>query len=89
MTQELESKSVAIRLNGPINNSTINSLMSTIDNKMKEGINDFVLLLSSHGGDTAAGLTGYNYLKGIACENNYLQHWNCIIHNNSALLYRQ
>ena len=38
MTQELESKSVAIRLNGSINNSTINSLMSTIDNKMKEGI---------------------------------------------------
>jgi len=65
MTQELKSRSVAIRLHGPINNSTINSLMSTIDDKMKEGIKDFVLLLSSHGGDTAAGLTGYNYLKGL------------------------
>jgi ATP-dependent Clp protease, protease subunit len=65
MTQELKSKSVAIRLHGSINNSTINSLMSTIDDKMKEGIRDFVLLLSSHGGDTAAGLTGYNYLKGL------------------------
>ncbi len=52
MTQELKSKSVVIRLHGSINNSTINSLMSTIDEKMKEGIRDFVFLLSSHGGDT-------------------------------------
>ncbi|MGI0102125.1 MAG: ATP-dependent Clp protease proteolytic subunit [Nitrosotalea sp.] len=63
--QNLNSKSVVIRLNGPINNQTINSLMAVIDNKMKEGVRDFVLLLSSHGGDTAAGLTGYNYLKGL------------------------
>lgn len=65
MTQELKVKSVAIRLYGQINNFTINSLMNTIDNKMKEGIKEFMLLLSSHGGDTAAGLTGYNYLKGL------------------------
>src|SRR5579863_8818192 len=65
MTQELKSRSVAIRLHGSINNSTINSLMNTIDDKMKEGIMNFVLLISSHGGDTAAGLTGYNYLKGL------------------------
>lgn len=65
MTQELKSRSVVLRLNGPINNSTINSLMNIIDSKMQEGVRDFVLLLSSHGGDTAAGLTGYNYLKGL------------------------
>jgi ATP-dependent Clp protease, protease subunit len=65
MMQNLKSKSVVIRLNGQINNSTINSLMTAIDNKMKEDVRDFVLLLSSHGGDTAAGLTGYNYLKGL------------------------
>lgn len=63
--QNLKSKSIIIRLNGSINNPTINLLMTTIDNKMKEGVRDFVLLLSSHGGDTAAGLTGYNYLKGL------------------------
>ena len=65
MTQELKSKAVAIRLHDAINNSTINYMMNIIDDKMKEGIRDFVLLLSSHGGDTAAGLTGYNYLKGL------------------------
>ncbi|MGI0045964.1 MAG: ATP-dependent Clp protease proteolytic subunit [Nitrosotalea sp.] len=65
MMQNLKSRSVIIRLNGQINNPSINLLMTTIDNKMKEGVRDFVLLLSSHGGDTAAGLTGYNYLKGL------------------------
>ncbi|HJT10540.1 MAG TPA: ATP-dependent Clp protease proteolytic subunit [Candidatus Nitrosotalea sp.] len=63
--QNLKSNSVIIRLNCPINNQTINSLMTTIDNKMREGTRDFVLLISSHGGDTAAGLTVYNYLKGL------------------------
>lgn len=65
MMQNLKSKSVVVRFNGPVNNQTINSLMTTIDNKMKEGIRDFVLLISSHGGDTAAGLTAYSYLKGL------------------------
>jgi ATP-dependent Clp protease, protease subunit len=64
MTQALKSKSVVIKLNGQINNSTINSLMSIVDSKMKEGMREFMILISSHGGDTAAGLTGYNYLKG-------------------------
>ncbi|MGI0086828.1 MAG: ATP-dependent Clp protease proteolytic subunit [Nitrosotalea sp.] len=65
MMQNLKSRSVIVRLNGQINNPSVNLLMATIDNKMKEGVRDFVLLLSSHGGDTAAGLTGYNYLKGL------------------------
>jgi len=65
MMQNLKTNSVIIRFNCQINNQTINSLMATIDNKMMDGARDFVLLISSHGGDTAAGLTGYNYLKGL------------------------
>lgn len=63
--QDLKSNSVIIRLNGPVNNQTVNSLMTIIDSKMNRGSKDFVLLISSHGGDTAAGLTGYNYLRGL------------------------
>ncbi len=44
---------------------TINALMSAVDQKMKQGVKDFIILLSSPGGSVFHGLSAYNYLKGL------------------------
>ena len=44
---------------------TINALMNAIDQKMKEGNREFIVLISSPGGSVFHGLSAYNYLKGI------------------------
>jgi len=45
--------------------ATVNALMSAVDQKMKQGIKDFILLISSPGGSVIHGLSAYNYLKGL------------------------
>jgi ATP-dependent protease ClpP protease subunit len=39
--------------------------MSAVDQKMKQGIKDFIILISSPGGSVIHGLSAYNYLKGL------------------------
>lgn len=40
-------------------------LMATIDDKMRQGAQEFILLISSPGGNAFYGLSAYNYLKGL------------------------
>lgn len=56
---------IVIRFFAPVIDSTINALLNIIDQKMREGHRDFMLLLSSPGGSVFHGLSAYNYLKGI------------------------
>ncbi|HHH84235.1 MAG TPA: hypothetical protein ENL29_02070 [Thermoplasmatales archaeon] len=61
----MDTKSVVIKFFAPVIDVTINALMSTIDNKMRQGVTDFTILISSPGGSVFHGLSAYNYLKGI------------------------
>lgn len=58
-------KPVVIRFFAPVIDATVNALMSAVDQKMKQGINDFIILVSSPGGSVIHGLSAYNYLKGL------------------------
>ena len=58
-------KPVVIRFFAPVIDATVNALMSAVDQKMKQGIKDFVILISSPGGSVIHGLGAYNYLKGL------------------------
>jgi len=58
-------KPVVIRFFAPVIDATVNALMSAVDQKMKQGIKDFILLISSPGGSVIHGLSAYNYLKGL------------------------
>jgi len=58
-------KPVVIRFFAPVIDVTINALMSAVDQKMKQGVKDFIILLSSPGGSVFHGLSAYNYLKGL------------------------
>ncbi len=45
--------------------ATVNALMSAFDQRMKQGVREFILLVSSPGGSVVHGLSAYNYLKGL------------------------
>jgi len=58
-------KPVVIKFFAPVVDVTANALMSAIDQKMKQGVRDFTILISSPGGSVIHGLSTYNYLKGL------------------------
>jgi len=58
-------KPVVVRFFAPVIDATVNALMSAVDQKMKQGTKDFIILISSPGGSVIHGLSAYNYLKGL------------------------
>jgi ATP-dependent protease ClpP protease subunit len=61
----MATKPVVIRFFAPVIDATVNTLMSTIDQRMKQGTKEFIILISSPGGSVIHGLSAYNYLKGL------------------------
>jgi len=57
-----------IKFFAPVIDITINALMGIVDQKMKEGKSDFILLISSPGGSVIHGLSAYNYLRGLPAK---------------------
>lgn len=58
-------KPVVVRFFAPVMDATVNALMSAVDQRMKQGTRDFIILVSSPGGSVVHGLSAYNYLKGL------------------------
>ena len=61
----MPTKPAVIRFFAPVIDVSINALIHAIDNKMKQGVTQFTILISSPGGSVHHGLSAYNYLKGI------------------------
>jgi ATP-dependent protease ClpP protease subunit len=61
-------KEIYIQLCDIISEQTIKSLMNLIINEIAKGVNHFVILLSSPGGNVFWGLTAYNFLKGVPAQ---------------------
>lgn len=61
----MSTKPVVIKFFAPVIDVTINALMNGIDQKMKQGVTNFTILISSPGGSVFHGLSAYNYLKGL------------------------
>jgi ATP-dependent protease ClpP protease subunit len=61
----MATKPVVIRFFAPVIDATVNALMSAVDQKMKQGIKEFIILISSPGGSVIHGLSAYNYLNGL------------------------
>jgi ATP-dependent Clp protease protease subunit len=64
----MATKPVVIKFFAPVIDTTINALMDVIDQKMKQGATQFIILISSPGGSVLHGLSAYNYLKGLPVE---------------------
>jgi len=61
----MASTPTVIKFFAPVIDVTINALMDAVDGKMKDGRDEFILLISSPGGSVFHGLSAYNYLKGL------------------------
>ena len=61
----MPNKPTVIKFFAPVIDITINALMNTIDQKVKQGVNQFIILVSSPGGSVFHGLSAYNYLRGL------------------------
>ena len=59
---------VYIKFFGSIDEAAVKALMTVVEEKLKAGARCFVLLISSPGGNVFAGITLYNFLKGIPAE---------------------
>jgi ATP-dependent Clp protease, protease subunit len=62
---KMSVKPLVIRFFAPVIDTTVNALLNAVDQKMKEGAKDFIILISSPGGSVPHGLSAYNYLKGL------------------------
>ena len=63
-----EKRTTYIKFFAPVDGNSINSLMNIVDQKLREGVERFVLLISSPGGTVFHGLSVHNYLSGIPAE---------------------
>jgi ATP-dependent Clp protease protease subunit len=61
-------QTVCIKYFGPIDDERVKKLMATLEQKLKEGIEQFTILISSPGGSVFHGISAYNFLKGIPAE---------------------
>lgn len=61
----MQGKPTVIRFFAPVVEETVLALINIVDEKMRQGAREFVLLISSPGGDAFHGLSAYNYLKGL------------------------
>jgi len=64
----MAQQTVYIRYFGPIDDDRVKKLMAALEQKLKEGIDRFVILISSTGGSVFHGISAYNFLKGIPAE---------------------
>lgn len=61
-------KTIYIKFFAEVNKNSVNKLMLVIEDKLKQGVERFVILISSTGGSVFHGLSAYNFLKGIPAE---------------------
>ncbi len=59
---------VYIRFFGGINFVSANMLMERMSQDIQRGVERFVIILSSRGGDLGSGVSIYNFLKGVPAE---------------------
>lgn len=63
-----ERKTTYIYFQATVNELTVKNLISTVQKKLEEGIQRFVILIASEGGNPYYGTLAYNYLRGIPAE---------------------
>lgn len=64
----MPEKMVYIKFYAEVNDNAIKTLMNVVEQKLREGTNKFIILISSGGGSVFAGVSAYNFLKGIPAE---------------------
>lgn len=61
-------KLLVIRYMAVVNQQSINTLIGTVESKLKENVKKIRILISSPGGEVFWGISAYNFLKGCGIE---------------------
>ena len=61
-------KTTFIKFFAAVDGNSINPLMNVVDQKLREGVQRLVILISSTGGSVFHGLSAHNFLKGLPVE---------------------
>lgn len=61
----MQGKPTVIKFFAPVLEETIHALLNVVDDKMRQGAREFILLISSPGGDAFYGMSTYHYLRGL------------------------
>ena len=64
----MPEKTVYVKFFAGVDENSVKTLMNVAEQKLREGATKIILLISSGGGNVFAGVTGYNFLKGIPAE---------------------
>jgi ATP-dependent Clp protease protease subunit len=64
----MERQTVYVRYFGPIDDERVKKLMASIEKRLTEGVDKFVILISSSGGSVFHGISAYNFLKGLPAK---------------------
>ena len=67
-TSLMHNNVVYIRFFGQVNLVSANMLMERMEQDIRKGVERFVIVLSSRGGDLGSGVSVYNFLKGVPAE---------------------
>jgi len=63
-----QKKEVFINFQSSINGATVARLIDIVQKNLAQGVERFVILISSPGGEVAPGIAAYNFLRGIPAE---------------------
>lgn len=64
----MSKKQTVINYVALITDRSVQQLFVTVQNKLRENTDRFIILISSPGGMVRAGIAAYNYLKGVPAE---------------------
>ncbi len=64
----MSSIPTVIEFFAPVDDRSIKALLAAINQKMANGAQEFILLLSTPGGSVFHGLSAYNFLKGMPAD---------------------
>ena len=67
-TTQPSIKEIAIRFMAEVNQQSTNTLVSVLEQALKDGVVKLRLLMSSPGGSVFHGISAYNFIKGIPVE---------------------
>lgn len=62
------NKKAYIKFFAGVDQASVNALMSAVEQKLTQGAEEIVLLISSPGGTVFHGLSAYNFLKGLSAR---------------------
>jgi len=63
-----EVRQTYINYAASVDDRTVAQLFTTIQNKLQQNTNRFIILISSPGGMVRSGVSAYNFLKGLPAE---------------------